>query len=71
MIIRFTEYVYPEEWDFVRIVRNAGYAHQVDGATITDKLYYEGGTRELAIYLEVDTETGVITVARDQTSQGA
>lgn len=68
MIIRFTEYVYPEEYDFTRIVRNAGYSHEVDGDAIMDKLYCEGGTRELAINLELDTETGVITVAREQTS---
>lgn len=66
MIIRFTEYIYPEDWDFNRIVRHAGFAHEVDGNALMDKLYYEGGTRELAINLELDTETGIITVVNTQ-----
>ncbi len=62
MIISFTEYMYPEDWDFVGIVRETGFAHEVDGVEITRLIWEQGGTRELAVNLELDTETGIIKV---------
>lgn len=64
MLIKFTDYIYPEEFDFSRIIRNAGYAHDVDADDVTAKIW-NGGTRELAIGLVLDTETGIITVDKD------
>jgi hypothetical protein len=61
MKIRFIEYLYPEEWDFTRIIRNAGYSHEVDGDEVSEKIW-DGGTRELAVSLELDTDTGIIKV---------
>lgn len=61
MKIRFIEYTYPEEYDFKRIIRDAGMSHEVDADEVLENVYY-GGTRELALTLELDTETGTITV---------
>lgn len=61
MKIKFIHWIDPEDWDFTRIIRDAGYAHEVDGSEIEEKIW-NGGTRELAVQLELDTETGIITV---------
>ena len=61
MKIRFTEWIYPEEFDFTRIIRDTGFAHEVDPEEVTKQIY-NGGTRELDVTLELDTETGIITV---------
>jgi hypothetical protein len=61
MKIRFTEYIYPEEFNFHYIIRKAGYAHEVDADEVVDNLY-SSGTRELEVNLELDTETGIIKV---------
>ncbi len=63
MKIVFSEYIYPEEFDFERIIRSAGYKHEVDPDEVLDKIYSEG-TRELEVVLELDTETGIITVVK-------
>lgn len=62
MKFQFSEWIYPEEFDFNRVVRDAGLAHQVDGDELQAKVF-DGGTRELLVNLEIDTETGIITVA--------
>ena len=67
MKIRFTAYLDCEDWNFDRIIRNAGLAHEVDFAEVTDKVWH-GGTRELAVVVELDTETGVITVVGQEAS---
>jgi hypothetical protein len=61
MIIKFTEVVYCEEWDFERLVRDSGYAHEVDVEDLTAKVWYNGH-RELLLSCEIDTETGKIVV---------
>jgi len=61
MKIRFVEWTYPEEYDFKAILRNAGLAHEVDSDEVMERVY-DGGTRELKLNLELDTETGIITV---------
>jgi hypothetical protein len=61
MKIQFVAYMDPEDWDFNKIIRNAGYAHEVDGDEVLDKVW-DGGTRELAVKLELDTDTGIIIV---------
>jgi hypothetical protein len=63
MRIPFTEVVWTEDWDFPRIVRESGYAHEVDIEDLTDKIW-GGGTRELILYGYIDSETGQITVTR-------
>jgi hypothetical protein len=59
---QFTEYIYPEELDWVRIVRDSGHAHDVDVEELRELVWTEGGTRELAVQLEVDTDTGTVRV---------
>lgn len=59
--IKFTEYLYPEDYNFTRIVREAGYSHEVDGEEVLENVW-NGGTRELAVELELDTDTGIIVV---------
>ncbi len=66
MKIRFVEYIYPESYNFDRIIREAGYAHEVDAGEVEKNIWY-GGTRELGVALVLDTETGIIKVDEDQT----
>jgi hypothetical protein len=67
MKIQFIEYLDTEDLDFTRIIRNAGYSHEVDGGEVMDKVW-DGGTRELAVTLELDTDTGVIIVVGQEAS---
>lgn len=62
MIIKFTEYIYPEEFDWGRIINNSGHAHEVAAEHLEELVWTEGGTRELAVQLEIDTETGTVKV---------
>lgn len=61
MKIRFIQYIDTENWDFGRIVNEAGYGHVVDAEEVEEKLW-SGGSRELAVEFELDTETGIIKV---------
>lgn len=61
MKIRFIEWAYPEEYDFQKIVEGAGLAHDIDWEDVRDTVW-DGGTRELELHLELDTETGSISV---------
>lgn len=61
MKIQFTQYMYPEDWNFTRILAATGHSHEVDGEEVTNNVFYNG-TRELAVEVELDTETGIITV---------
>ena len=63
MKIRFIQYLDADDWDFIRIVRDAGYSHEVDGAELEEKIWH-AGSREVPVQLEVDTETGIIEVVK-------
>lgn len=67
MKIKFTQYLYPEGWDFNRIICDTGYAHDVNGEEVLERVW-DTGTRELAVHLELETDTGVITVVGQETS---
>ena len=66
MKIRFSEYIYAEDMDFGRLIRNAGLAHEVDETEATDKIWYQGISREIEVVLEWDTETGIIKVVNQE-----
>lgn len=61
MKIRFTKVICSENWDFRRIIRDAGYSHEVDVEKVIDAIW-DGGSRHITLYCELDSETGVITV---------
>jgi antirestriction protein len=62
MKVQFVHYIYPEDFNFTRIVRNAGHSHEIDVEAFEDKFWNHGESRELAVTLELDTETGNISV---------
>jgi hypothetical protein len=64
MKVVLQHYIYPEDFDLESMINEAGYAHQVDADRVRDEMYYGNGTRELLIFLELDTETGIIEVKR-------
>ena len=68
MNIRITHYIYAEDWDFESVFRRAGYAHDVDVARFEHEFWDHGESREIPVELEIDTETGVITVVGQETS---
>jgi hypothetical protein len=62
MKIKFTQYMYPEDWNFARIFSATGHSREVDVTAFEEKFWDHGESRELAVEVELDTETGYITV---------
>jgi hypothetical protein len=61
MKIRFTHFVNFEDINLTRIIGEAGYSHEVDAESILQNIW-NSGTTELAVPLELDTDTGIVEV---------